>query len=115
MGEHIPHITLNVHQAHEFARLRILAPPHAILPEGFDLSFRGIPVPPVPTNREFELEVARRRALLPPGLASLHDYAPNNDRWVRLFRRERWEALGMCRRHRREVYAEMRNSAGRHH
>jgi hypothetical protein len=114
MGEHIPHITLTVHQAHEFARLRILAPPHVILPVGFDISNRGIPVPPVPTNREFEVEVARRRARLPRRLASLRDYAPNSDRWVRLFRRERREALGMCRRHRREVPAEVHNYAERH-
>jgi hypothetical protein len=33
---------------------------------------------------------------------------------VRLFRRERREALGMCRRHRREVPAEVRNYAECH-
>jgi hypothetical protein len=38
-------ITLNVREAMDFVRYDILAAPHVILPDTFDVSYNGVPVP----------------------------------------------------------------------
>jgi hypothetical protein len=64
-------MSLSAREARDFARLGIVAPPQVVLPTGWDISWRGVPVPPVPRGQELAEQVEGRRLRLPPRVRRL--------------------------------------------
>ena len=90
-------------EAIEFAELGILVPPHAALPDGFEVSNEGLVVPPVPTRGDLREKIAERRRRLPDWTRALPKYAARSDYWRMRFAYERRKALGLCNAHLRAV------------
>jgi hypothetical protein len=105
--------SLNWHEAREFARYGIIAPPHMILLEGFDINVGGVPITPVPRKRAPTYEISRRGLALPLRKRAKARYSPDNEYWPSLFAKERKGTLGMCNMHRQEIPPQLRNAEER--
>lgn len=86
-----------------------MVPPHAALPDGFEVSNEGLAVPPVPTRGDLREKITERRHWLPDWKRALPKYAARSDYWRRRFAHERRKALGLCNAHLRAVLPHVPN------